>query len=112
MDRGRCTGRCVSTPEIMPLCRWNREEEEEEEEGGETSSLVISPERKGFSLFSPRGKAVVSRTGGRTVLLGREEEPRPHFSSPPSPSMRDNDDLSRDTAQSLGWIKAGRYRSS
>lgn len=33
-------------PEIMPLCRWNREVEEEEEEGGETSSLVISPGRE------------------------------------------------------------------
>ena len=45
-----------------------------------------------------------SSTGGRTEAT---------FLLPPhSPSMRDNDDLSRDTAQSLGWIKAGRYRSS
>lgn len=44
-----------------------------------------------------------SSTGGRTEAT---------FLLPPSPSMRDKDDLSRDTAQSLGWIKAGRYRSS
>lgn len=53
-------------PEIMPLCRWNREVEEEEE-GGETSSLVISPGRERAFPFSLREEKLLSRRGERMI---------------------------------------------